>query len=427
MEIKNIKNMRLIFFSKYVIIASALIVSLTAIHCFIKKPLLKAGIWRATIQRPDRQQIVFNFETKDTAGKTILYVINGSERLLVDSIVLKNDSVFIVLPFFENGFKAKLIDDNTLQGSWIKNFGTTIQSLPFTAKLNSKRFDATAEPAANITGRWSTDFINKENKVSKLVGEFNQQGAHLTGTFLDPTGDYRFLEGIVNGDSLKLSGFDGGHAFLFTAKINNSNKITGGKFYSGASSVQDWSAVKDDKAAIPDGYNATTLNAAAGKLNFSFPDVQTGKNISITDEMYAGKVVVLQILGSWCPNCMDETSFLSGYYKKNQARGVEIIGLAYERTTDFKSSQKSLQSFQKRFNVQYPVLVSGVAVSDTLRAEKTLPQLGKIAGFPTTIFINKKGEISKVHTGYNGPATGVHYEEYKKEFNALIEKLLAEK
>lgn len=420
-------KIRSFFFTKYAVMAAALVISLTAIHGCVKAPVLKAGIWRAAIQRPDGQQIVFNFEAKDTAGRTILYIMNGSERLLVDSIVSKNDSLFIVLPFFENGFKAKLMADNSLQGSWIKNFGNTIQTLPFTAKLNPQRFDATTAPISNITGRWSADFVNEKEKTSKLVGEFKQQGAQLTGTFLDPTGDFRFLEGIVNGDSLKLSGFDGGHAYLFTAKIDMGDKITGGKFYSGASGEQNWSAIKDDKATIPDGYAATTLNTAAGKLNFSFPDVQTGKNISITDEKFAGKVVVLQIMGSWCPNCMDETNFLSAYYKKNQAKGVEIIALAYERTTDFKRSQKSLQSFQKRFNVQYPVLVTGVTVSDTLRAEKTLPQLGKIAGFPTTIFINKKGEISKVHTGYNGPATGIHYEEYKKEFNELIEKLLAEK
>lgn len=415
------------FFKKYAVMVAALIISTTAVHWLIKTPVLKAGIWRAAVKRPDGQQIIFNFEIKDTAERTILYIINGSERLLVDSIVAKNDSLFIVLPFFESGFNVKLMADNTLQGNWIKNFGTSIQSLPFTAKLNKKRFDGTTAPVANITGRWSADFVDKNKKISKLVGEFNQQGTHLTGTFLDPTGDFRFLEGIVNGDTLKLSGFDGSHAFLFTARIDANDKITGGKFYSGASGVQDWSAIKNNEATIPDGYSATTLNTAAGKLNFSFPDVQTGKNISITDKKFAGKVVVLQIMGSWCPNCMDETNFLSDYYKKNQAKGVEIIALAYERTTDFKISQKSLQSFQKRFNVQYPVLVTGVTVSDTLRAEKTLPQLGKIAGFPTTIFINKKGEISKVHTGYNGPATGLHYEEYKKEFNELIEKLLAEK
>ncbi len=112
--------------------------------------------------------------------------------MLVDSIVLKDDSVFIELPFFESGFRTKLAADNTLQGSWIKNYGSIVQSLPFSAKLNEpQRFIATSPPAANITGRWFAGFIGKNSKLSTLVGEFNQQGAHLAGTFLDP---YRRLQ-----------------------------------------------------------------------------------------------------------------------------------------------------------------------------------------------------------------------------------------
>jgi thiol-disulfide isomerase/thioredoxin len=151
-----------------------------------------------------------------------------------------------------------------------------------------------------------------------------------------------------------------------------------------------------------------------------------GHLVSITDKVYQGKVVVIQILGSWCPNCMDETKFLSEFYQKDHAKGVEIIGLAYERTTDFASSQKALQAFKKRFDIQYPILITGVTVSDSLRTEKTLPQLKKIDAFPTTIFIDKKGNIREVYSGFNGPATGEHYAESKKEFNETIDKLLAE-
>ena len=135
---------------------------------------------------------------------------------------------------------------------------------------------------------------------------------------------------------------------------------------------------------------------------------------------------MVQILGSWCPNCMDETSFLSAYYNKNKGKGIEVIGLAYERTTDFAESKEALQPFQKRFGVQYPFLITGVSVSDKQLTEKTLPQLDSIQAFPTTIFINKKGEVDKIHTGYDGPATGVHFEEFKTEFEAEIEKLLTE-
>jgi hypothetical protein len=105
---------------------------------------------------------------------------------------------------------------------------------------------------------------------------------------------------------------------------------------------------------------------------------------------------------------------------------VEIIGLAYERSTDFTRSQNSLRSFQQRFNVKYPMLITGVAVGDPQRSEKTLPQLQRIDNFPTTIFVNKKGRIEKVHTGFSGPGTGEHYEEQKKEFYDMVNTLLGE-
>ena len=388
---------------------------------------LKNGFWRATISRADGHQIVFNFETKDSAGKKIMYVINGSEHLLVDSIESRGDSVFIQMPFFESSFNAKIMDEGNLQGSWVKKYGERIQVLPFTATFNQKkRFKVTAPPQANITGRWMTEFVGRGNKISKIVAEFTQQGSYLTGTFLDPTGDFRFLQGVVTGNSLKLSAFDGAHSFLFTAKIDDADHISEGKYYSGATSVEDWTAIKDLNAKVSDGFSETTINKDAGKLNFSFPNSDDSSMVSINDKEFKNKVVIIQILGSWCPNCMDETKFLSNFYNKNHQRGVEMIGLAYERTPDFHSSQKALQPFKKRLNVDYPVLITGVTVSDPEKAEKTLPQLRSINAFPTTIFVDKKGEIRKIESGFSGPATGEHYSEYKKKFNKIVEELLAE-
>jgi thiol-disulfide isomerase/thioredoxin len=414
--------------NKYVLVLVFSFISILIVRGAEKSPDLKTGQWRATVERPDGQRIVFNFETKDSAGKQIIYVINGSEKLLVDSIETRLDSVFIQMPFFESSFKAKISANGNLDGIWIKNYGNITQVLPFTAEYNNKeRFKVSSEPVANISGRWPADFVAKDGSVSTIVAEFKQNGSHLSGTFLDPTGDYRFLYGVVTGDSVKLSTFDGAHAFLFTAKIENANKITGGKFYSGARSIQEWSAVKNESATLDNGFDEVKLNPAAGKLNFSFRNSDDGKMVSINDDEYKNKVVVIQIMGSWCPNCMDETKFLSEYYKKNKDKGVEVIGLAYERTTDFERSQKDLVPFKKRFHVEYPVLITGVTVSDSLRAEKTLPQLEKIEAFPTTIFVDKKGNIRKIHSGFNGPATGSHFTEYKDEFNKFVAMLLAEK
>ena len=123
---------------------------------------------------------------------------------------------------------------------------------------------------------------------------------------------------------------------------------------------------------------------------------------------------------------MDETRYLAPWYIQNKSRSIAIIGLAYERTTSFAETKRLLQPFITRFNVTYPILATGVSVNDSLRTEKTLPEIQKIIGFPTTIFIDKKGVVRKIETGFNGPGTGEHYETYKKEFNELINTLVNE-
>ncbi len=402
-----------------------LFVFICSCHWGTAKPSLKNGTWRASIQRVDGQSIVFNMETKDSAGKKILYVINGGERLLVDKVSIKGDSVYIEMPFFESAFAARVQQNGNLQGSWLKKGADSIRAMPFSAVYNQQRFPGSKPALHKISGRWSVTFKNASNVVTDAVGEFEQDGSHLTGTFLTATGDYRYLEGVVSGDSLKLSAFDGDHAYLFTANIDDDKTISAGKLYAGAVGVEQWSAVKNETASLPDGYAATSLRPGETTLNFSFKSTDD-KMVSIKDERYKGKVVVIQIMGSWCPNCMDETRFLSDYYKAHRKDGVEVIALAYERSTDIERSKKSLLSFQQRFDVTYPVLLTGVTVTDSLRTEKTLPQLNKIKAFPTSIFIDKKGIVRKIYTGFTGPGTGVHYKAFKKEFDETIRQLLGE-
>ncbi|HSN08197.1 MAG TPA: TlpA disulfide reductase family protein [Hanamia sp.] len=394
---------------------------------WVLKPVeLKNGIWRATIKREDGNEIVFNFLSKDSAGKKIIYILNGNEHLLVDSIETKDDSVFIELPFFESGFKARITSDGNLEGQWIKHYGERILRLPFKAKFNEpERFKVSSPPIADISGKWLTTFHRENKKTVQYVAEFKQKGSHLSGTVLDPTGDFRFLDGVVTGDSLKLSTFDGANAYVLIAKIDNKNRISGGKFYAGATGTEDWTAVRKENANPESGFIEPKINPDGGPVNFTFRDSKTGEPVSF--EKYKGKVVVLDILGSWCPNCMDETKFLSDYYLKNRNKGFEVIGLAYERTTDFKSSQEALLPFEKRLNVQYPILITGVTSADTLITQKTLPQLEKIKAFPTIVFVDKKGNMRKVESGFSGPATGEYYTEFKKEFNRIVNQLLDEK
>jgi len=259
-----------------------------------------------------------------------------------------------------------------------------------------------------------------------LVGEFKQDGAELTGTFLSTSGDYRYLEGAVAGDHMYLSCFDGGHAYIFTAKINDAKTLSDGKQYSGYSGLDTWSAVKDENAKLPDAYSLTALKPGYNKIDFTFKDIN-GKEVSLSDARFKNKVVIVQILGSWCPNCMDETNyFVSSYYPKYHDKGVEVIGLAYERTTDFAKSQRTLQQMKSHFNVPYPLLITGFTPASG-DPQKSLPMLAAFKGFPSTIIIDKKGNVRKIHTGFSGPGTGVYYTEFIDEFKKLTEDLLAEK
>lgn len=387
---------------------------------------VKTGVWRGNLLRNDGQVISFHFDIRTEKNKTVVYIINASERLRVDKIRFTKDSVFIEMPVFESNFKARMVSAQRWEGVWIKGGSIKQQVMSFIAQAQVSLPDENIQkPVADITGKWAITFTKADELRRPAIGEWQQKGHSLRGTILTPTGDYRYLSGLVTGDSINLSTFDGAHAFLFTAKINNSEQITNGMFYSGATSAEAWIAERNEHTTLPD-VAAMFLKDGEEKLNFRFQDLNK-KWVSINDAKFKNKVVIVQIMGSWCPNCMDETAFLSEYYRQNKQRGVEIIGLAYEYSTDFERSKKSIQKFKNRFNVQYTLLNTGVTVTDSLRTEKTLPQLTQIKSFPSTIFIDKKGRVAKIHAGFEGPGTGIHYEALKKEFEDTINRLLAEK
>jgi len=386
---------------------------------------LKTGIWRGVLKTVSGNDLPFNFEVSDTAGRQQLAIINGDERFKVTDIRVAGDSVFIRMPLFDSEFRLKFVGDN-LTGKWVKHLGTQDVAMDFEAAPGQayRFFNTTQAPAYNVSGRWSAIFGEGEHRDT-TVGEFKQDGAKLTGTFLTTTGDYRYLEGTVAGDSLYLSCFDGGHAFIFKAKIASAQTLSDGKFYAGYSGVDAWAAVRNENAKLPNAYSLTVLKPGYKTIDFTFKDIN-GKPVSLSDARFKNKVVIVQILGSWCPNCMDETTFfVNSYYKKYHPKGVEIIGLAYERTTDFAKSQHTLQQLKDHFNIPYPLLITGYTPGKG-DPQKSLPMLADFKGFPTTIIIDKKGNVRKIHTGFSGPGTGDYYTAFVDEFDKLTDDLLAE-
>ncbi|MER2997632.1 peroxiredoxin family protein [Pontibacter populi] len=386
---------------------------------------IKAGTWRVALQHAGGVEIPFIMEAETRNDSTILYLVNGEERILVDEITTVGDSVKVRLHIFDADLIAK-VDDGKMAGRFVRNDLTYPYSVPFTAEHgNTNRFKADpADANYSYDGKWEVVFTDTTGNNYNAVGVFKQNGNKLTGTFLTETGDYRYLEGQVDGKQLNLSTFDGNHAYLFTATPEDENTLKG-DFYSGMNYTETWTAKRNANAELADANTLTFLKPGYEKLDFSFPQIDGSGNISLSDEKYKGKVVLVQLLGSWCPNCMDETKFLAPYYDKNKDRGLEIIGLGFERSPEFEKAAPRLQKMKDRMNVNYDLAVAGT--SDKEAAAKALPALNHVLSFPTTIYIGRDGKVRKIHTGFSGPGTGKYYDDWVADFNKTMEELLAEK
>jgi thiol-disulfide isomerase/thioredoxin len=385
-----------------------------------------SGAWHATIET-DGGQLPFQLLLEKNADSTNYkaYAINGAEKLALDITFIKDDSLHIPIEIFDAEIVAK-VSENNLNGYWKRLIvANKYITSPFQASLGEKaRFLQTSKNQPNqISGKYSTTFISVDGKsITEAVGIFEQKGAIVHGTFLTTTGDYRYLDGIMNGDSLKLSTFDGTHLFLFKAK-NAENKLSG-KFWSNIHGLENWTATLNPNAKLPDLDKLTYLKPGFHKIEFAFPE-PNGNIINCNDKAFDNKVKIIQLMGTWCPNCMDETKYLAPWYDKNKTRGIEIIGLSFEKSTDMAVSGPKLDKMKARFGINYPVLLAGDKNNNG--ASLALPMLNKVMGFPTSIIIDKKGNVRQIHTGFSGPGTGQYYETWVTEFNLLIDKLVNEK
>ena len=238
---------------------------------------------------------------------------------------------------------------------------------------------------------------------------------------MTPTGDHRFLDGEFIDGELRLSKFDGGHVFLYRGTLQDDGSMRG-KFWSGTAFEDSFVARRDDNASLGDAENATKLVGKADRLDFRFPDL-AGHDISINDPFFYGKVVIVTLAGSWCPNCHDEAAFLAELHRKRRAEGLEVISLMFEQFGDFKRAAEATDRFRRRYGIEYTTLIAGTSDKDD--AASKLPQLNGVFAFPTTIFVDRQGKVRKIHTGFSGPATGQHYDKLVVDFTKTLDTLLA--
>lgn len=385
-----------------------------------KTPELKEGQWLAEIEVSNGQRLPFEFTlSKSMDSGYVMKVFNAEEVITIDEFEFNGDSIDIRMPIFEGHISGTFTDEQ-ITGQFLEE--SKGRSVPFKATYGfSERFKTSKDAQVNISGIWETYFnVNTEGEYP-AKGIFMQNGNKVKGTFRTNTGDYRYLDGVVTGDSLKLSAFDGSHVFLFLAQVTDST--LNGTFYSGEHTVQEFMGARNEAFELPDSNSLTYLREGYDRFNFSFPNTE-GVEVSLDDPMFKNKTVLVQIMGTWCPNCLDETRFYVDYIKNNPELDVQFVGLAFEYAKTEEKAFEGIQRLKEREEVPYPILLAQYGTSNKQKANEKLPMLNHILSYPTTIYIDKNGDVRKIHTGFNGPATGDKFVEFKKEFNKTIQELV---
>ncbi len=382
---------------------------------------LKQGDWLATLMVQDNEQLPFNVKVLNDNSLTIH---NDVEVIKVDEVEIKGDSIWFQTPVFEGYIDGLINKSGTLvTGSFIKP--SLDRVVPFTMQYGEAvRFPGASTASENVSGNWEAVF-SPDNEADRYIakGTFRQNGNLVTGTFRTTTGDYRYLQGVVDVDRLKLSTFDGAHAFLFTAQVEGDSLI--GTFYSGNHFKEPFRAKRNPNYELPDATSLTYIKEGYDGMAFSFPDAN-GNMISLEDDRFKDKVVLVQIMGTWCPNCLEESKYYVNYLNEHFDQDLEIIALAFEYAPTPEKAFVSIQRLKDRLGITYPILLAQYGTEDKKLAQEKLPMLNHVLSYPTTIFIDKKGAVRRIHTGFNGKATGDKHVAFKKEFETFVAVLLDE-
>lgn len=289
--------------------------------------------------------------------------------------------------------------------------------IPFRAARG--RWPVTPAPAT-LTGRWDATFFSDFGS-SPRVFEFRNGPLGLEGTMISNTGDYGHFAGSIRGDSFALAHFDGSFVYLLTGARHGDTLR--GVFHAGLRTQTPWTAVRS--TGVPHLKAPTEITSAdtTTPFRFAFPDLRGG-TVSAQDPRFRGKVVLVDIFGTWCPTCHDSAPDLVRLYRTYHPRGLEIVGLAYEVTGDSAVDARQVRRYRDKFGIPYPLLLAGI--NDTDAAAATLPQLRGFSAFPTTVFLARDGRVRRVHAGFYGPATGAQHARLIRDFASEIERLLDE-
>jgi thiol-disulfide isomerase/thioredoxin len=408
------------------------LICITAASFFLiscqQKTLDPVGTWRGYVKNPSGEEVGFTVEVKREGGQISGSLVNGDERTPSTSGSIEGKTLKLRFDFYDGELTAE-IDGDEMRGTFDRQW----QKQALKRELRATRQREGAPPkrtgisdSPDISGEWVLR-VGEAPKQRLWRATFKRRDGEVGGTIIPVSGDWGEITGTFENNQLTLNRFDGINSRILKAQLTPKGTLEGyvdlGLFDPKRTLVAERldAGNKELIASLPDPNKHARMSNPVEPLRFSFPDLE-GKIVSSTDDRFKNKVVVVSITGSWCPNCHEEAPVMQEFYNRYQAEGLEVVALAFEYTGDASRDLEQLKIFDKRHNLSYPILLAGSTEEGEIN--RKLPQLVNFGAYPTTIFIGRDGLVKRIHTGFEGRATGERFTKLKAEYEELIRELL---
>jgi thiol-disulfide isomerase/thioredoxin len=385
-------------------------------------PAAPVGLWHADLVPSAGHEVFFDVKIAGKGSSLSASLLNGTSEIPFTSAAWDGAKLTLELANYDARIVAE-VTAGRLEGGYTRVVATGLAEVPFRASRRAPPPVPAPKGGASIDGSWGVE-MSEGKRVEKMTGVFRQKGGAVTGTLLSTTGDYGALHGTFDGERLVLSVFDGVHVYRYDAELLPDGALAG-EYRSRTNPPVSWRAKRLDAASaatfLPGSFDLVKPKDPSAPYAVSFPDVE-GRMVSTADARFAGRPMLVAFMGTWCPNCADEAPVLRDLYAEYRPKGLEVISLAFEYTDDVERNRRQVKRFIERFGTRHPVLLAGTTKAAS--ASPAILPLEGWEGYPTTLFLDRRHRIVKVHSGFDGPATGERFTKLKKELVKAVEALL---
>lgn len=380
-----------------------------------------AGIYRFSLFL-DPEELPFTGDLKFQNNSWKLIIYNGNEEIEVNDVAVTEDSIIARMPVFQSELRGRIESPDLITGSFINYSRDDTTSISFNAEKGKNYRFTNTKSSTILPEQFHARFTNPDKTFTESILILTSDQGKLNGSFLTESGDYRYLEGNIMNESVYLSGFDGAHAFYFEARIAG-DSLVNGIFRSGPNSITKWSAAADTTFFLRRPDQLTYLKEGYEFIDFRLPN-QDGDSVSWENLNLQGKVVILDMMGSWCPNCMDATRALKKLSEPYSDDDLRVIHIAFELTEDYQVAKKRINKMQKDLQIDEEFLFGGYSSKEN--ATVTFPMLNHIMSYPTIVIIDRNRDIRLIYTGFYGPGTGKYHTEFMDQMSTLLSQLVKE-